>query len=305
MRKALLENENVGKIAEDPKKMAFLRAIEDREDDEDLDFLDQPEEASQPGMDIHSEETPDSQQLQARPENTATALGKRKRPLAESVPDAVNRPPPAARRAPATSKPQSLAEIRASVSFLIEEPDAMHIVAPSSSPLASDNEAENDENTMNPLQAPSTNKNNALHTHRRTTAPIIDRLSLKRTSTASTTNKNLFFHAATSTASGFKVPSLLRRATTSSSSFLNNNLIPGGKDQHGISHLAETERAAGGGEKAGEFVRKGSGKRSSVNWVNRERRGKGEGDDGKGKVVGRLRRGGSSIVGLAGGGMFE
>ena len=48
MRKALLENENVGKIAEDPKKLAFLRAIEDREedDDEELDFLDRPAEAS-------------------------------------------------------------------------------------------------------------------------------------------------------------------------------------------------------------------------------------------------------------------
>ncbi|KAL8927040.1 MAG: hypothetical protein Q9208_002585, partial [Pyrenodesmia sp. 3 TL-2023] len=127
MRKALLENENVGKIAEDPKKMAFLRAIEDREDDEDLDFLDQPEEASQPALDVDSQETPDSQQPQPVADNAAKALGKRKRPLTESLPDAVNRPPPAARRAPATSKPQSLAEIRASVSFLIEEPDAMHI----------------------------------------------------------------------------------------------------------------------------------------------------------------------------------
>ncbi|KAL8896006.1 MAG: hypothetical protein Q9207_007914 [Kuettlingeria erythrocarpa] len=223
MRKALLENENLGKIAEDPKKMAFLRAIEDRQDDEDLDFLDQPEQASQPAMDVDSQEIPDSQPP-ARPDSAAIALGKRKRPLAESVPDAANRPPPAARRTPATSKPQSLAEIRASVSFLIEEPDAMHFVAPSSSPPASDNEAENDENSMNPPQAPSSNgnANNPLHPHhRRTVAPVIDRLSLKRSYTASTTTSNLFFHAPTSSSSSssttiFKVPSLLRRATTSS-----------------------------------------------------------------------------------------
>lgn len=300
MRKALLENENVGKIAEDPKKLAFLRAIEDREDDEDLDFLDQPEESSQPAVGIESQEIPDTQP-QALRETSTTAIGKRKRPLTESNTDAANRPPAAARRTPATSKPQSLAEIRASVSFLIEEPDAMPIAVFSSSPPASDNEDENDENIMNPPQAPTTsnNNNNPFYSRRRTTAPIIDRLSLKRTSTStsSTSTSNLFFHGPTTDSSSFKVPSLLRRATTSSSSTFNTHTK---QDSHGISHLAETERAAGGGEK-GDFIRKGGGKKSSVNWVRKERRTTGDEGQKMGKM---LRREGSSLVGL-GGGMFE
>ncbi|KAI4144516.1 MAG: hypothetical protein L6R39_004146, partial [Caloplaca ligustica] len=190
MRKALLDNGNLGKIAEDPKKMAFLRAIEDREDDEDLDFLDQPEDAaSQPVvLEDGSQETAE---LQPPATHAATtALGKRKRPLSESAPDAANRPPPAAaaRRAPATSKPQSLAEIRASVSFLIEEPDAIMPTAaiPSSSPVASDNEIENDENADTDTATDGVEKPFDTR-RRRTNAPVIDRLSLKRTSTASST----------------------------------------------------------------------------------------------------------------------
>ncbi|KAL8717700.1 MAG: hypothetical protein Q9225_005076, partial [Loekoesia sp. 1 TL-2023] len=228
MRKALLENENVGKIAEDPKKMAFLRAIEDREDDEDLDFLEQPEESSQQiVIDIDSQGAPNSQS-RADPESSNTALGKRKRPLAESAPDATNRPPAPARRTPATTKPSSLAEIRASVSFLVEEPDAVPI-APPSSPIASDNEPdENDENALPKITNTNNNDNNPFTSRRcRTTInPIIDRLSLKRTSssTSSSSSNNLFFHSASTIISGgFKVPSLLRRATTSSSSAFPNN----------------------------------------------------------------------------------
>lgn len=299
MRKALLENENVGKIAEDPKKLAFLRAIEDREDDEDLDFLDQPEAASQPTIDIEGQETATSQP-QVRPE--PLALDKRKRPLTESVPDAANRPPPAARRTLAESKPQSLADIRASLSFLIEEPDAVMIAPPSSSPVASDNDHENDEN----LDAPSSTKSStdrhpfSSHRHRtNSTAPVIDRLSLKRTSTVSTStaSSKLFFHAPSTDSSGFKVPSLLRRATTSSSSsFLNN--VKTKTDQHGISTFAGTERAAGRGEK-GEFVRKGGSKRSSVNWVSKERRG--VADDEEARIRKIIRREGSSLAGLGAG----
>lgn len=301
MRKALLENENVGKIAEDPKKLAFLRAIEDRDDDEDLDFLDQPDAASQPAIGGESQETADSQ-AQARPE--PLVRGKRKRPLTESVTDAANRPPPSARRTFTESKPQSLAEVRASVSFLVDEPDAAIIAPPSSSPVASDNENENDENVNNLSSTTRRTDKNPFSSHRQrtnSTAAVIDRLSLKRTSTASTSTatSKLFFHAPTADSSNFRVPSLLRRATTSSSSsFLSN--VNSKTDQHGISTFAGTERAAGGGEK-GDFVRKGGTKRSSVNWVSKERRGVPE----EGAVARKMiRREGSSLAGL-GSGNFE
>ncbi|KAL8766862.1 MAG: hypothetical protein Q9194_006152, partial [Teloschistes cf. exilis] len=241
MRKALLENENVGKIAEDPKKMAFLRAIEDREDqDDDLDFLDQPED-SQPDVVMDSQEASGPQK---QPESAATALlGKRKRPLAESGPDIANRAPATSRRTGATAKkPTSLADIRASVSFLIESPDAMPLPPPSSSPIASDHENdENDEYTS--FRRPDDPKNQSgAFASRRASNPVIDRLSLKRASSTSTSNSSRLAFQDPSANNIFKVPSLLRRSTTSSS--FNNS-----QDANGISVLAETKRAAGGGEK--------------------------------------------------------
>ncbi|KAL9124764.1 MAG: hypothetical protein Q9217_005941 [Psora testacea] len=249
MRKALLENENVGKIAEDPKKMAFLKAIEDRDDDEEVDFLNQPAEDSfrvATGM-----QEGESQSQQAPPAESAASIPKR--PLQESIPDKGNmRPPAAMRRTHAPKRPATLAEIRESVSFLMEEPGSLHTAEPSSSA------DEEDEDTAI-MPPPKDSHQNA----RRTGAnPIIDRLTLKRISSASTTtSSHLAFHNPSTTASNNSfVPSLLRRATTSN--------LTSTTDQHGISH-AITERAAGGGEK-GDFIRRGGTKRSSVNFAARE-----------------------------------
>lgn len=251
MRKALLENENVGKIAEDPKKLAFLRAIEDREDDDDLDFLDRPAEDSFT-VEPDTQEEPESQSQPALPEST---LGKRKRPLQESIPDKGNmRPPPQARRTQAPKKPATLAEIRESVSFLIEEPGSINIAPDPSSSASEDESNPHNEDRRNPRRRPNPNPN-----------PIIDRISLKRaeSATASSTSHLAFHDSSTVNPSigGFKVPSLLRRATTS-------NLAV---DKYGITTMttATTERAAGGGEK-GDFVRRGGTKKSSVNYFARQ-----------------------------------
>ncbi|KAI4230012.1 MAG: hypothetical protein L6R36_000390 [Xanthoria steineri] len=313
MRKALLDNNgNIGKIAEDPKKIAFLRAIEDRENDEDLDFLEQPEDLSRPAIENDSQGTvgPQAEQM---PEDPRTAgLGKRKRPLTDSNPDTANRLPPTARRTTSTTmkKPLSLAEIRASVSFLIEEPDAMPIAPPSSSAPASDNENdENDEKhghaATDPLtHQPATDNDNTNNpfTSRRRPKPVIDRLSLKRNSSSSTSvttppSHLAFYNPSTSTPTAFKVPSLLRRATTSS---FNTT----GVDSHGISTLAlaDTERGAGGAEK-GDFVRRGGTKRSSVNFAAR-RVVRGVEASVKEGMRRRVTREGSSLSGL-GGGSFE
>ncbi len=253
MRKALLENENVGKIAEDPKKLAFLRAIEDRENDDYFDFLDRPADDS-------FRVEPDTQgdaESQSQPAQPEPILGKRKRPLQESVPDKGNmRPPPSARRTQAPKKPATLAEIRESVSFLIEEPGSIN-VAPDPSSSASEDESNhhNNENHTNPRRRPNPNPN-----------PIIDRLSLKRAESATTSSTSrLAFHdpsTANPSIGGFTVPSLLRRATTTNLA-VNN---------HGITTMAiaTTERAAGGGEKS-DFVRRGGTKKSSVNYFAREK----------------------------------
>lgn len=121
MRKALLEDEKIGQIAENPKKLAFLRAIEDREPDDDIgnDFLQEPgsqEEASK--------EESAGQDTQAAGGEETGSNNKRKRPLKPSAADTTNRPPPAQRRTIASKKPATLAEIRESVSFLLEGPNA-------------------------------------------------------------------------------------------------------------------------------------------------------------------------------------
>lgn len=282
MRKALLEDGNISKIAENPKKLAFLRAIEDREQDEDLDFLDQPEESSQM--------VPDSQDAETQPQPVIPdpANGKRKRPLQNSMPDAANRPPALHQRVPKSMKPSTLAEIRESVSFLIEEPDAM----PSQPHLDSSDEGEDGDPRPDPSLA-----RDPLAARRRAN-PVIDRISLKRAESAgtSTHGTRLAFHDPAAPTL-FRVPSLLRRATTQIST-----------ENHGVTtSTASTERAAGGGEK-GEFVKRGGSKSSSINYRVREmarsvvlREGERKRNEGRLKEAGA--RGG--VLGALGAGCFE
>ncbi|KFY25589.1 hypothetical protein V491_01673 [Pseudogymnoascus sp. VKM F-3775] len=145
MRKALLADEQIGKIAENPKRAAFLRAIEDRGDDQDMIFLDdavvdaENAASSQPIAD--DEESQDATVVpNSQPEAAPGAL-KRK---ATAEPQA--RLPPNLRRTKslASKRPTSLSEIRASVSSLIDDPNAMEAPADDSD---SDMEVEGSEST--------------------------------------------------------------------------------------------------------------------------------------------------------------
>lgn len=290
MRKVLLENENVGKIAEDPKKLAFLRAIEDREGD-CFNFLAQLEDPIP--SDSYSQEAVNSQsELQPLPTTELTAI-KQKRALPASVTKDRNRLAPSSRPTRALKKPHTFADIRESVSFLIEEPNALSLqIIPSSSPHSSENEGAS-------LQRDSIMS-------RRRNNPIIDRLSLKRAesiSNATSTTSKLAFQAPLlgSEAGTFRVPSLLRRATT-------GQLRGNGADENGISvSTAGTERAAGGGEKP-DFIKRGGSRKSSIGYfASREReRGAGLKEAERRKRDG-LKRMGMSRVGLGGlaGGSFD
>lgn len=279
MRKALLENENVGKIAQDPKKLPFLRAIEDRDYDS-IGFLEQPDESSQ--MDLDSQEGAD---LQPQPESAgASASSNRKRPLQDSIPDNANRLPPTARRTRPIKKPSTLADIRKSVSFLIEEPDTLrHDPQPVSSPPSSD-----DESTKHPREP---------FASRRRTNPVIDRLSLKRaesTKTTSATSRLAFHDPSSSSAPGrFRVPSLLRRATTSQ--------LPNGTDKNGIS-------TGNAGTENGDFIRRGGSRKSSIGYFAREReRGSSHVQEVERRRSEGLRKMSMGRVGLSGlaGGSFD
>lgn len=291
MRKALLENENVGKIAEDPKKLAFLRAIEDLEGDS-VNFLAPLEDPIPP--DLCSQEAVESpSEIQTLPTTELTTI-KQKSALSAFVTKDGNRLAPSTRRTHALKKPHTFADIRESVSFLIEEPNALSLqIIPSSSPHSSENEG--------------TSLERDSFMSRRRNNPIIDRLSLKRAESishaTSTTSKLVFQapHLVGSEAGTFRVPSLLRRATT-------GQLRGDGADENGISvSTAGTERAAGSGEKP-DFIKRGGSRKSSIGYFASRERERGTAlKEAERRRRDGLKRMGKSRVGLGGlaGGSFD
>jgi mediator of replication checkpoint protein 1 len=247
MRKALLADERIGKIAENPKKQAFLRAIEDRGSDDEMGFLDDFAENDEESSESQSQtQTDDNQQA---PGQDKEVMGPPKRKRSDDA-DYV-RPPPNLRRTNASKKPSNLAEIRQSVSSLIEEPNAMVIS------LDSDSESDDDlEIEGGPEQKNKENRDP--FAIRRTDVSIIDRISLKRANSSNLSNNERLAFAAPSSALGFKVPPLLRKATTNSS-IVSTSSVGG---------MSTTERMAGG--KEGEGIRKGASKNSGVNYFARE-----------------------------------
>lgn len=232
MRRALLADEKVNEIAENPKKAAFFKAIEDRdeEDDVDLEFLEYEDEGvsqEQSSQDV----APEAQKYPAAPE-TESNDNKRKRPLEPTAEDIANRPPPHLRRKPAghmSKKPATLAEIRETVSFLTEthEYDSFHEDAA----IDEDDHGEQMREAEIPAAedpkedfVPRTNT----HSHpRRTRGPVVDRLALLRQASSnsaqsSSANTRFAFHSGAGDDAaaniGFRPPPLLRKGTANSSS---------------------------------------------------------------------------------------
>jgi mediator of replication checkpoint protein 1 len=203
--------------AENPKKLAFLRAIEDR-DEEDFDLLDEVEE--QPESVPDSQDTSDKD---AEPTNesvtTATPVNslKRKAPQEQEQSGGKENVPPMAHRrrldGGTSKRPATLAEIREAVSFLIDEPLVPDSQV-SGSEVGSDHEDDygddNVERTANVRHEVSVTT--VLGNAR---ASVVNRLSIVHTHEENTGSGPLAFHSAVSNSlSGFKVPGLLRRATT-------------------------------------------------------------------------------------------
>lgn len=299
MRKALLEDENIGKIgrppapfttqrgttnrpspATNPKRMAFLRAIEDHDSDSELDFLSAPASLSQAGQD--SQDCIEAPLQSALIANTdANAPESIRGPLTTLTANALNKPLPSTRRTTADSskKPTTLAEMRESISFLVEEPHSVPDTQPNFSDSDTepddDDDADNDDNADADTASPVTDSPisttppaaRAPFIARRTTArpAVIDRLSLSREASlnsASASDTQLAFHApspSTSFNGSFKVPSLLRRATTNLSAAL---------------ATSQERRASAGGSPAAVSqdggVRRGGSRKSSIHYQARE-----------------------------------
>ncbi|KAK7562562.1 MRC1-like domain-containing protein [Phyllosticta citricarpa] len=274
MRKALMEDERIGKIADNPKKQAFLRAIEDHDDDDDIDFLDAPGDDSQTPI------TSDSQENAANVEQRTAAPAeagpsnplKRKSP---SAPDREDQRPPARLRRtaakttmpPPMRKPTTIAEIRESVSSLIDEPSVQETdVSDSNSDAGDDGPAKHSTTTTTTTTTGSSDT--GPKASRRTTRPIVDRLSLSRSSTAATTadtSQPLAFHAPASSTHrpGFRVPTLLRRATTNLSTTSTTSTTSDASSGSGSGGAAAAAAAAAD-------VRRGGNKKSSIHYQARE-----------------------------------
>ncbi|KAF2493462.1 hypothetical protein BU16DRAFT_583558 [Lophium mytilinum] len=243
MKQALYADEKVGAIAQNPKKAAFLRALEDFDDDADNDYL-----LDGPDFDIEIDASqseaisvPDSQQAEGANDAAAPPNPlKRKHAPTDSL-EKENRPPPNLRRTGAVDdarKPTSLADIRESVSFLIDEPHSI----PESQFSAS--ESEDEEDTTRDT---------------RTSRPIIDRLTLSRSnSAAEATSGAMAFHAPTTGSHpGFRVPSLIRRATSNLSA-------------KGSTLSSTTSSGASTPVEAPQGVRRGGSGKSNIHYQARE-----------------------------------
>ena len=210
MSRALLKDERVKQLADDPKKKPFLNTLADFADEGDYDFLDLPAElgiARQEELqgELHPDKNtqeddviPDSQTVDTSVASGANSPSKRK--CTDSQKE--NRPPPHLRRTAATDKtmrkPMTLADVQNSVSELLED---ARVIVPDSQ--YSDDEDED-------YAAPNASSRKV----------IVDRLSLSRTPTAeSAADSNWAFHAPSRTmaARGFRAPSLIRRATSNMS----------------------------------------------------------------------------------------
>jgi mediator of replication checkpoint protein 1 len=257
MRKALLADERIGKIAENPKRQAFLRAIEDRGSEDEMDFLDDFAEQDD-GTDSQSQSQGEGSQ-QVVPDSQPTVMGPPKRKHSSDAEAIENRPAPHLRRTKPAKKPSNLSEIRESLSSLIEEPNAVIMAAESGSDTEDELEIEGDDDLSS--QKVRDKENRDPFALRRTNVPIIDRISLKRASSNTVSNSTRLAFATTSATPGFKVPPLLRRATTNSSiASSTSSSVSGG--------MSATERMAGGAVSDG--VRRGGGKNSGVHYFARE-----------------------------------
>ena len=257
MTKALVSDERIGKIAQNPKQSAFFRTLADHAEDPEYDFLNVPEIAmeAEPSQsesqcqlnDTQEEEgvfteitVPDSQTF-----DPSAPVNQLKRKFLDSQ-EKENRPPPHLRRTAAsdsmTRRPMTVADIQHSVSELLDDP---RIVIPESQ-YSSDSDLE-----VEPAVHPIINRK-----------PMIDRLSLSRQSTilSSTstsiepTRANMAFHTPSegTHVPGFKVPSLIRRATSN------------------LSEVSRTSSGASTPSTEGSGVRRGGTGRSNIHAQARE-----------------------------------
>ena len=285
-RKLLLQDENVKDWAEKVKhskgKDAFLKAIADDDELEAEDAVD---------LDDAEQDSQEQSTQQTQPEVDGVPLQEisgNKRSAEEDGGASQERPPAKQRRTKeidaAFSRPTSILQVRESLSFLLDEPDQV-AVGPSALDYDSDLEIEGEpveqdsphhESDDDEIAAEATRQNDGGFApnpksvedkalmppparlpgpQRRTAAKtaVVDRLSLKRGSSSSTSADSRSAWSTGGSSTSSKTPSLLRRATTS--------LATSGANDRGV-----TTGGAGNdrGVTVGGGARVGGNKKSSL-----------------------------------------
>ena len=249
-RKALLKDVNIATLADGKQskgKDAFLKAIADDEGDEDTGNVSDNEQDKVPPTQDDVQPT----HTQPSTQGVLQEVSANKRRVVEDDDASYDRPPAKQRRTQGSTfkRPTSLLEVQESVSFLLEGPHAYFPADAMALELSSDSEHDEaefedraDDSDDDLVTAEEARQNDGgfapnpmsmeakampaprLPASQRRTAPkpaVVDRLSLKRMSSASESAHSRTAWAAGPTTGGFKVPSLLRRATTNSTSNAN------------------------------------------------------------------------------------
>jgi len=295
MHKALFADERISKVAENPRNQAFLRTIEDHGSDDEMDYLLGPSQSQHEGLAPNTQEEaiPDSQPSMAPPAVPGPA---------RQADGGSARPAAVQRRTKEGRKPASLAEVRASLSNLLEDADAA--VVPATDPDASDSDEADEEDNRSP--GGSSNKENHSPNsqrrarRRRRHGPVVDRLSLKRAGSSSSGSAGagggrMAFVASGAGAAGggFKVPALLRRATTNS--LMSTTSSEGGGTAGGFADEGKIKKGAGKRSGINAFARENERRAALAEKEKRREERKFKGAEGRGRVVG----------GLFGAGKFE
>ncbi|CAK7272371.1 hypothetical protein SEPCBS119000_005089 [Sporothrix epigloea] len=238
MQKALFADERVSKVASNPRNQAFLRTIEDRGSDDEMESI----------VDHATDEN--AMMSTATPVEATSASEAALVETSTSIPDSqpssstgaqqLQQPHTNLRRrrlsATNSKKPANLGEIRESLSSLLDDHhnDGSNLSTVADSEFGSDDEE--DQAVANKENEALVSVNTAVphvpavrRTAYRHNVQVVDRVNLKRSD--STTSTGTSFEAASRTSlkaaplggaepymgpAGFRVPALLRRATTNS-----------------------------------------------------------------------------------------
>ncbi|EPQ62275.1 Bgt-4787 [Blumeria graminis f. sp. tritici] len=252
MRKALLADERIGEIAVNPKRQAFLRAIEDRCSEDEMDFLQ-----------IHEEqyEIKDSKPASDKAVGNVSLHQELSRCI-DPKPSGENSYKSTPRYSKGPPKPSTLSEIRASLLSLIEE---VNVEAPLQPGPESDDDLEIVGDTVSSdTQGSNTRETLDPFVLRRHTGKVIDRFLAQQTAslTNASTSASRPAFAPSSVVNASSLPPILRRVTTDQSftCTINN----GGKGK-GLVIPERSESCL-----KGDGVKRGGTRGSGINYFARE-----------------------------------